>query len=198
MTDHNNHAADFIFDNNNQERPPWKICGRTCSRTAFLSIFQCLVVLILLLFSIINHIFARTCDERTVWLLFFQVLLVTYFLIPEHKMNKIISTKERILMYLFGPSGSGKTVFINDMLQKKTFQPTFDRILYFYKHFQTIYDTMMQSIAGIEFIQGVDFELIDNLPADGTKYLLIFDDSLDILSKSENSTKLRQPVDIEI
>ena len=67
MTDHNNHAADFIFDNNNQERPPWKICGRTCSRTAFLSIFHSLVVLILL-FSIINLIFARTCDERTVWI----------------------------------------------------------------------------------------------------------------------------------
>ena len=38
-------------------------------------------------------------------------------------------------MYLVGPSGSGKTVFINDMLQMKTFQPSFDRILYFYKHF---------------------------------------------------------------
>ena len=68
MTDHLNHAYDFIFDNNNQERPPWKICGRTCSRTAFLSIFQCLVELVLLLFSIINLIFARTCDERTVWI----------------------------------------------------------------------------------------------------------------------------------
>ena len=111
-------------------------------------------------------------------LLFFQVPLVIYFLIPEHKMNKIISTNERILMYLVGPSGSGKTVFINDMLRMKTFQPSFDRILYFYKHFQPIYDTMMQSIADIEFIQGVDFDLIDNLPADGTKYLLIFDDSV--------------------
>ena len=88
-------------------------------------------------------------------------------------------------MYLVGPSGSGKTVFINDMLKMKTFQPSFDRILYFYKHFQTIYDTMRQSIADIEIIQGVDFELIENLPADGTKYLLIFDDSLDILSKLE-------------
>ena len=88
-------------------------------------------------------------------------------------------------MYLVGPSGSGKTVFINDMLRMKTFQPSFDRILYFYKHFQPIYDTMIQSITDIEFIQGVDFDLIDNLPADGTKYLLIFDDSLDILSKSE-------------
>ena len=98
-------------------------------------------------------------------------------------MNKIISTKERILMYLVCPSGSGKTVFINDMLQMKTFQSSFNRILYFYEHFQTIYDTMMQSIADIEFFQGVDLELIENLPADGTKYLLIFDDSLDIFSK---------------
>ena len=48
----------------------------------------------------------------------------------------------------------------------------------------------MQSIAGIEFIQGVDFELIENLPADGTKYLLIFDDSLDILSKSEKFNEI--------
>ena len=71
------------------------------------------------------------------------------------------------------------------MLQMKTFQPLCSRILYFYKHFQTIYDTLMQSIADIEFIQGVDSELIENLPADGTKYLLIFDDSLDILSQSE-------------
>ena len=93
-------------------------------------------------------------------------------------------------MYLVGPSGSGKSVFINDMLQMKTFQPSFDRILYFYKHFQTIYDTMMQSLAGIEFIQGVDFELIENLPADGTNYLLIFDDSLETLSKSEKFNEI--------
>ena len=66
MTDHLIHASDFFFDNNNQERPPRKICGRTCSRTAFLSIFQCLVVIVLLLFSILNIIDARTSDERTV------------------------------------------------------------------------------------------------------------------------------------
>ena len=93
-------------------------------------------------------------------------------------------------MYLVGTSGSGKTVFINDMLQMKIFQPSFDRIVYFYKHFQIIYDTMMQSIAGIEFIQGVDFELVENSPADGTKYLPIFDDSLDILSKSEKFNEI--------
>ena len=43
----------------------------------------------------------------------------------------------------------------------------------------------MLSIADIEFIQGVDFDLIENLPTDGTKYLHLIDYSLDILFKSE-------------
>ena len=80
-------------------------------------------------------------------------------------------------MYLVGPSGSGKIVFNNDMLQMKTFPPSFDRILNFYKHSQTIYDTLMKSIADIEFFQVVDFGLFEKLPPDGTKFLLIFDDS---------------------
>ena len=67
MTDHLNHASDFIFDNNNQERPPWKICGRTCSRTVFfvnISVLSCISTA-----SVFNYlIFARTCDERTVWI----------------------------------------------------------------------------------------------------------------------------------
>ena len=65
----------------------------------------------------------------------------------------------------------------------KTFQPSSDQTLYFYKYFQAIYDTRMQSIADIGFIQGVDSDLIHNMPADGAKYLIIFDDSLDILTK---------------
>ena len=44
---------------------------------------------------------------------------------------------------------------------------------------------MMQSIADIEFIQGVRLDFIDNLTADGTKCLHIFNCSLDILSDLE-------------
>ena len=44
---------------------------------------------------------------------------------------------------------------------------------------------MTQSVTDIEFIQGVDFDLINNLPTDATNYLSSFDDSLNILSKSE-------------
>ena len=86
-------------------------------------------------------------------------------------------------MYLVGSSESGKTVFINDMLRMKSFQPSFEKC--FYQHFQPIYDTVMQSVADVEFIQGVDFDLFYNLTADGTKYLLKFDDSLEILFQSE-------------
>ena len=33
---------------------------------------------------------------------------------------------------------------------------------------------MSKNIKNIEFIQGVDFEVMQNLPNNGTKYLLIF------------------------
>ena len=72
-------------------------------------------------------------------------------------------------MYRIGPSGSRKTVFISELLQMKNFQTSFERILHFYKHFQSINDTMLQSTAYIELIQCVDFAVLDNLPADGAK-----------------------------
>ena len=41
----------------------------------------------------------------------------------------------------------------------------------------------------LKFIQGVDFELIENLPNNGTKYLLIFDDSCEEISNSKQFVK---------
>ena len=67
-----------------------------------------------------------------------------------------------------------RKLFSHHLIEFYTFISTFSQ-----------FTTMMQSIRDIEFIQGVDLDLIDNLPADGTKYFLIIDDSLDILSKSE-------------
>ena len=42
----------------------------------------------------------------------------------------------------------------------------------------------------LKFIQGVDFELIENLPNNGTKYLLIFDDSCEEISNSNQFVKV--------
>lgn len=105
-------------------------------------------------------------------------------------MNKIISTDNRIFMSLVGPSGCGKTQLILDMLTSKTFSPEFDKILYFYQHFQPMYSIMLTNVKNIEFIQCVNFEMITNLPNDGTRYLLIFDDSCTEIFNSKEFQKI--------
>ena len=92
-------------------------------------------------------------------------------------MNKLISTKNRIIISLVGPSDSGKTYLIHEWLKVGTFQPKFDKIYFFYKHLQPLYDVIQKEIDNLEFIRGVHFEFINSLTNNGTKYLLIFDDS---------------------
>ena len=103
-------------------------------------------------------------------------------------MNKIISTKERVFISLVGPSGSGKSHLIFEWLKIGTFQPKFDKIFYFYQHYQPLYGQMQRK--NLKFIQGVDFEMIENLPNNGTKYLLIFDDSCEEISNSKQFVKV--------
>ena len=47
---------------------------------------------------------------------------------------------------------------------------------------------MSTDVRNIEFI-GVDFEIIQNLPNNGRKYLLIFDDSCEEISSSKDFVK---------
>lgn len=105
-------------------------------------------------------------------------------------MNKIISTKERVFISLVGPSGSGKSHLIFDWFSVGTFQPAFDKVLYFYQHFQPLYGIMQKKFKNVQFIQGVDFDKIENLPNNGTKYLLIFDDSCEEISNSKQFVKI--------
>ena len=92
-------------------------------------------------------------------------------------MNKLISTKNRVLISLVGPSETGKSQLIYNWLKIGTFQTKFDQIYFFYQHSQPLYDVMQKEIENLEFVPGVNFEFIDSLKNNGTKYLLIFDDS---------------------
>lgn len=105
-------------------------------------------------------------------------------------MNKIISTNDRVFISLVGPSGCGKSNLIYDWLLNGVFQPSFDKILYFYQHFQPLYTQMQHNIENIEFIQCVDFDMINNLPNNGINYLLIFDDSCEEILNSKQFTKI--------
>ena len=92
-------------------------------------------------------------------------------------MNKLFSTKNRVFISLVGPSETGKLQFIYNWLKIGTFQPKFDNIYFFYQHSQPLYGVMQKEIENLEFVLGVNFDFIDSLKNNGTKYLLIFDDS---------------------
>ena len=100
-------------------------------------------------------------------------------------MNMLISTKNRVFISLVGPSETGKSQLIYNWLKIGTFQPKFDKIYFFYQHSQPLYNVMQKEIENLEFVQGVNFEFIDSLKNNGTKYLLIFDDSCEKICKSK-------------
>ena len=144
----------------------------------FWSILQRLGVLKFPPFSISNLVFATTCDKWTGWIAVISSAVGYIGLIQKHKMNKInafwkILLAHRDLEKLF-------SLMINNGWNFFKWSN-----LNFPKHFLAIYNTMMQSIADIELIHGTELEQIDNLPTDGTKYLLILINSMVILSKLE-------------
>ena len=90
-------------------------------------------------------------------------------------MNKLISTQNRVFISLVGPSETGKSQLIYNWLKIGNFQPKFDKIYFFHQHSQPLHNVMQKEIENLEFVQGVNFEFIDSLRNNGTKYLLIFD-----------------------
>ena len=68
-------------------------------------------------------------------------------------MNKIISTKEQTFISLVGPCGSGKSHIIHEWLTIGV-RPEFDKIYYFYQHYQSLYGLMSKDVKNIEFKEG--------------------------------------------
>ena len=72
-------------------------------------------------------------------------------------------------MSLVGSSETGKSQHIYDWLKIGTFQPKFDKIYFFYQRFQHLYDVMQKEIENLEFVRGVNFEIIASLKNNVTK-----------------------------
>ena len=98
-------------------------------------------------------------------------------------MNKLISTTNRVFISLVGPSETGKWQLIYNWLKIGTIQPKFDKIYFVYQHSQPLYDVMQKEIENL--VRRVNFEFIDWLKNNSTKYLLIFDDSCEKICNSK-------------
>ena len=55
----------------------------------------------------------------------------------------------------------------------------------FFQHYRRLYDVMHEKNNNLEFVQGVNFEFIGSLKNNGTKYLLIFDNSCEEICNSK-------------
>ena len=84
-------------------------------------------------------------------------------------MNMLFSPKNRVFISLVGPSETGKSQLIYNWLKIGTFEPKFDKIYFFYQHSQPLYDVMQKKYEYLEFVQGVNFEIIDSIKNNGTK-----------------------------
>ena len=78
---------------------------------------------------------------------------------------------------MVGPSKTRKSQPIYKWLKNGTFQTKFYKIFFFHQHSQTLYDVMHEDIENPEFVQGVNFQFPDSSKTNGTKYLLINEDS---------------------
>ena len=100
-------------------------------------------------------------------------------------MNNLISTKNRVFISLVGLSETGKSQPIYNWLKIGRFQPKFDKIYFFYQHSQPLYDVMQKEIENLEFVRGRNFEFVDSLKNNGTKYFLILDVSCEEICNSK-------------
>ena len=80
---------------------------------------------------------------------------------------------------MIGTSETGKSQLIYNCLKIGTLKPMFGKICLLYQHSQPLYDVMQKEIENLEFVRGLKF--FDSLKSNGTKSLLFFDDSCDII-----------------
>ena len=97
-------------------------------------------------------------------------------------MNKRINTSPHCFISIVGPGGCGKTQLVSQMLQnqRKIFKPSFDKILYFYNHFQDHYQSLLLGASddrtSIEFHQGLQRYAVDKCEAQKMRTLVVIDD----------------------
>ena len=110
-------------------------------------------------------------------------------------MNKKINANLCFLSVI-GPGGCGKTQLVSRILlnQKIMFKPCFEKILYFYKHFQTEYESLLLGCTrpkvSIEFHQGLQWTAVDRIEAEKLKTLVVIDDLYQVACEDERFLNL--------
>ena len=112
-------------------------------------------------------------------------------------MNKRISTQPHCFVSVVGPAGSGKTRLIGRMIvnQAKLFSPSFDKIIYFYNHYQELYETILTNCEStqvdIEFTQALEWKSLEKTEVQKKRILFVL---VDLFAEAAKSKKFLAPV----
>ena len=80
----------------------------------------------------------------------------------DTEMHKVILTVNYVFISLVGLSGSGKTTLWYKFLTLPVFQPRYQSVIFiFHQLYHAAYEKLKRDVAEIEFIQGLDFDLIN-------------------------------------
>ena len=106
-------------------------------------------------------------------------------------MIKRIDTQPHFCIPVVGPAGSGKTRLIGRMIlnQEKIFSSSFDKLFYFYKHYEQYYGPILMDCqykhVDIEFIQGLEWNFLQKAQSQ-KRILLVLDDLFDEAAQSKD------------
>ena len=96
---------------------------------------------------------------------------------PHQEFEHVLFYKKSSLYFIGWSFRNWKIAAYLQLAKYATLKPKFYKIYFFYQLSQPFYDVTQKEIENLEFVQGVNFEFIDSLKNNGTKNLLIFDDS---------------------
>ena len=104
---------------------------------------------------------------------------------PHKDYKQVNFYKKSSLCFIGWPFRNWKIAADLQLAEKWNFSNKVWQNYFFYQHSQPLYDVMQKEIKNLEFVQGVNFEFIDSLKNNGTKYLLVSDDSCEEICKSQ-------------
>ena len=171
----------LIFDDNNQERKPRACLGQNCSKSLIVFFSQLFVILLIIFGWFWRIHLSKTCDGSIVWvgILYSDAA----YILPSPRPWKL-SFYKKSRLHIIGRSLRDGKVTTSLQLAKKWNLST--KIWHFLQqHSQTLYGVLQKKIENLEFIQVVNFEFIDLLQHNGTKYLLIVDNSCEKICNSK-------------
>lgn len=92
-------------------------------------------------------------------------------------------------MIIAGPTRSGKTCFLIRILKHFMIQPFPNRIIWFYKEMQPLYESVLKFLPNVEFVHNLNLDCLDSIRSN-EKNLVIIDDLMKSAADSKEISNI--------